>query len=112
MKPLRSRPFTGFGIEQVINYLRVDLPKLLADLVEGLRHVTFEENFDSFVWTGTIAGSSSATIPNRFGTNSLKWWPVRISGAADLVETTVNKDVVVISNLSATATVVTLLFVR
>lgn len=112
MKQLRSRPFSGSGLDQVIKYLRVDLAKIFADLVEGLRHLRFEENFDSFTWSGTIDGSSSVTIPNRLGSFTLKWWPARIQGDARLVEGDISREFVVIENKSATDTTVTLLFVR
>jgi len=112
MKPLRSRPFSGDLLSQVVTYLRVDFGKFFADLIEGLRHLKFEDNFDSFLWSGTIAATSVVTIPNHLGSLTLKWWPVRIAGDSRLVESSVSRDVIVIENLSATDTTATLLFLR
>ncbi len=112
MKPLRSKPFTGNALAQVITYLRVDLGKAFSDLFEGLRHLRFEDNFDHFYWTGTINSSTTMTIPNRLGSLTLKWWIVRVVGDTRLVERAVTRDIIEIHNNSATDTTATLLFLR
>lgn len=113
MKFLRPRPFSGGNADSAINFLRVDLAKIFSDLVEGLKHLTFRDNFDSFEIDISLAGSSTIAIPNRLGSKTVKWFPVRITGDARLVEAEpFTNDFVYIRNASATATTATLIFMR
>lgn len=113
MKFFRVRPFSGIDLAAVVKYLRVDLAKALSDLVEGLRHLRLEENFDSFTAEVTIAGGATATISNRLKCKTVKWWPVRITGDARLIEGgEFTNEFVYIQNASATATTATLIFMR
>jgi hypothetical protein len=106
VKFLRTRGFSGQSLLTVTKYLQVDLGKGLADLYEGLRRLTFTDNFDSFEWTvEAVAAGATVTIPNRLETPAIEWWPVRIMGENQLVETagSITKDTITLTNAGSTA---------
>lgn len=114
MKFFRSRPFSGGDLQAVVKYIRVDLAKTLSDLVEGLRHLTLRENFDSFEAEVVLGSGETATITNRLGSKTLKWWPVRLTGDSRLVEGDggITEKHVYIKNAGTTTTRATIVFMR
>lgn len=112
MKAFRFRPFSG-NAQSVVNYLKVDLAKGLSDLVESLRHLTLERNFDSFTFEVNLATGETVKIPNRLKALNLKWWVVRATGDNRLVEDgTMSRDFIFIKNASSATTRATIVFVR
>lgn len=113
MKFLRPRPFSGGNLDGVTTFLRIDLAKIFSDLVEGLKHLTFRDNFDSFEVDVSLGNGETVAIPNRLGSKTVKWFPVRIMGDARLVEAQpFTNEFVFIKNASTTATTATLVFMR
>lgn len=114
MKFFLSRPFTGSTLDATTKYLRVDLAKTLSDLVKGLKHLSLRDNFDSFETTVTIAATTTAAIPNQLKSKTVKWWPVRITGDARLIEgdSGITEDFAYIKNASSIDTRATIVFMR
>lgn len=111
-KFLRPKPFGGGAIDQIVKFLRVDLAKILSDLVEGLRHLRFEDNFDHFLCDVTVPAGGTVIVPNQLRSRTVKWWPVRITGDSRLIQTEITEEIVAIYNRSLSDTTATLLFVR
>lgn len=57
----------GTALENLIRYLGVDMIFNLRELTNGLAKLNFEDNFNSFQASVTIAASSELTIRNRLG---------------------------------------------
>jgi hypothetical protein len=116
MKFRGVKPFSGQSLLTVTKYLQVDLGKGVSDLIEGLRHLRFGDNFDSFDWTiADLAAGDSVTIPNRLETPALEWWPVRILGENGLVEASasaITKDTITLTNAGSTTISAKIRFVR
>lgn len=53
-------------VEQVSRYITIDLNRNFKELVNVLNNLTFEDNFQSFSFTGTIAANSELPIRNKF----------------------------------------------
>jgi len=61
------RKFIGTSLEDVLKYLRTDLESGTRNLLTGLENLSFQENFDGFLWSGDIASGATTTITNPLG---------------------------------------------
>lgn len=53
------------SVEAVWEYLKVDHTRNLKELVTGLRSLDFQNNFESFEWTGDIPAGVELSIENK-----------------------------------------------
>lgn len=53
------------SLDAIWNYLQTDHSTNLRELVAALRKMDFQNNFESFEWTGTIASGVELSIENR-----------------------------------------------
>lgn len=66
---MRFRPvnkFLGSTLLEVVSWLTTELNSAVRELYIGLTSISFEDNFNSFVWTGTLAVSETRQIPHPF----------------------------------------------
>lgn len=49
----------------------------LQDLFVGINRLNFEDNFDSFTWTGPVEAGTEVTIPNKLSSIPTKYLVVR-----------------------------------
>lgn len=113
MKFLGLRRFYGRTLDDALKYVRVDIHKAFEDLVLGLKKLSFADNFSSFTVDVTIAAGTTTKIINRHRTQSIYWFPVRISGDARLIEDgEPTADYLFIKNASTTSTTATLLVIK
>lgn len=66
MKFRELKRFTGETLEDVVSWLINSLNSLLRELYIGLTSLDLQENFGSYLWTGTLATSEVRQIPHPF----------------------------------------------
>lgn len=102
---------TASTTEDVLKYLFNDFSISVRDLIDGLRRLTFKENFVSFEATVTIPASSELAIANKIKGIPSKRIIVR-STSPDICDgdTTWNADFVYLKNTSGSPATVTVVF--
>lgn len=56
----------NISLEVLARYLNIDLNRNLREIVNTLKNLAFEDNFESFTFTGTILPNSELAIRNQF----------------------------------------------
>lgn len=98
------RKFTGRSIVDVIKYAAVDLLSFLSSVYQTLSNLTFEDNFNSFTWTGTIPAATEVRIQNTLGREVSGRLLLRHSGGIVVDgDTTWTKDFVYLKNSSSSS---------
>ena len=84
------------------------------DLFIGLRRLSFEDNFESFEYSGAIAATTEISVPNRLTFIPSRYIVVDSTGGAIVGRgpTSWTSDRLFIKNYSATATVAKIVFMR
>lgn len=77
MKFAEFNKFNGSNIQEVVSYLTNGLLRGLRDLRVGLGRLSFEDNFDSFTWTGEILAGETEAIQNRLKSLPSAWLVAR-----------------------------------
>ena len=108
--------FIGETFEDLKTYFFTQINASLRDLSIVMENLTFEDNFTSFLWTGTLAAGAEAKIKNALGlkVKPSKWIVVRLSGGFGLVEgpTAWTTDYVYLKNSGATTLTATVVFLK
>ena len=104
-------------LEEVVEYLRTDLNRVLKDLNAGLTEFKFLDNFESFSTTVTIAAGAELEIRNGLRSKQIPSLRIIVrgkSGAESVVDgdTEWSKDFVYLKNTGASSATVTVLFFR
>ncbi len=63
-KPIKR--FADATIEKTIEWIRTELNACLRELFIGLYNLTFQDNFNSFTWTGALTTGQELQIPHTF----------------------------------------------
>lgn len=67
MKFLEFKRFQGSTAEDVVQFLKGTFGSGVRDLFVGLSRLTVQENFDGWLWSGTINASQTVAIKNEIG---------------------------------------------
>jgi len=115
MKFTSFKEFKGLDlqIQNVIDYLSIDLRKILRDLQLGLTKMEFTDNFESFQTTVTIASGSEIAIRNEL--SIVPTQRLIVAGNSNEVvdgDTAWNNDFVFLKNIGATEATVTVIFLK
>ena len=103
---------SGAGVEE---YLNTDMTKTLRELGIGLRRLSIDDNFDSFVTTVTIPATTELAIRNELTLVPRYKLILRgKSGAQDVVDGDAewNQNYVYLKNLGASPVTLTVAFFR
>ena len=114
MKFLNFKLFrTGSSLDDVIQYLSVDLSNGLRDIYTGLTKLSFNDNFQSFRADISFTGAQEVTIRHNLGATPSSRIIVR-STASDIVDgdTAWNENYVYMKKTGAGAATATVLFLR
>ncbi len=109
------KKFGDIKLEDVVKYLTEELRMTFVQLHLGLRSLSFEDNFESFLVEVTIDSSAEKVIRNQLTVIPSKRIIVRGgTGAEKVVDgpTEWTKDYVYLKNTGASAVTVSVLFVR
>ncbi len=103
--------------QDVIDYLNIDLTKIIRELNIGLTRLTFDDNFESFVTTVTIAAGAEIAIRNGLKNGAVPRYRVILRGDAgskDVVDGDAewNRDFVSLQNVGASPATLTVAFIR
>lgn len=118
MKFTGLREFRAVGTEEifdVVKYLAVDLVTSLRELTNGLRRLSFADNFDSFQDTVTIASGAEARIRNQLDSIPTGYLKIKSNpGGVNVVDgdTEWTNDFVYLKNSGATSATVTAVFLK
>lgn len=86
MKFSALRKFGGRNLDEVLKYVAGDINRVFKDWSIGLTKLAFDDNFESFTYSFTVASGATTAIPNTLGRTDLEWMIVRASGGVGLVE--------------------------
>ena len=114
MKFLNFKLFrTGSSLEDVLQYLSVDLSNGLRDIYTGLTKLSFSDNFQSFRADISFTGAQEVTIRHNLGAIPSSRIIVRAS-ASDIVDgdTPWNENNVYMKKTGTGAATATVLFLR
>lgn len=103
------------NIDEVINYLRVDLTKTLRELGLGLNRLKFTENFESFKVTVTIPATSELAIQNKLRSRDVPSERIVVrSDSHEVVDgdTEWNQNFVYLKNTGSAAATLTVIFLK
>ena len=91
-----------------------EIQQALQDLFVGLLRLNFEENFKSFMWTGTIAATTEVAIGNPMDKIPTKYLVVRNSSGMAIGDgpTPWTASVVYLKNYGASSATITVVFMR
>ena len=86
----------------------------IRDLFIGLRRLSFEDNFESFEFSGAIAATTEVAVTNKLSFIPSRYIVLDTTGGAVVGRgpTAWNQDRLFISNYSTTATVAKIVFMR
>lgn len=104
-------------LDDTVNYLSVDLTRILRELVNGLTKLNFSDNFQSFLVTVEIPATTEIAIPNDLRDGSIPSHKLILrgkSGAQDVVDGDAEwtQEFVYLKNTGASAVTVTVLFLK
>lgn len=106
-------PSVRNDIDEVVKYLKGELANILVDLQTGLSKLELVENFNSFLYTGTIAAGATAEIRNSLATIPRYRIILRSTGASiDDGVTEWTNNFVYLRNSGGSSATVTVLFLK
>ena len=99
---------------EMAGWVRSELNYVLGDLSIGLRRLSFEDNFESFEYRGTISATTEVVVGNKLNFIPSRYIVLDSTGGAVVGRgpTVWDKDKLYIKNYSATATTVKIVFMR
>ena len=80
--------FTGSAPIDAVKYLRTFFNPGIKDLLVGLGHLSLTDNFDSFLWEGTIAANTTVEINHPLGATPSSRLILRQQGYALVTDST------------------------
>lgn len=104
-------------LQQAVDYLSIDMTKTLRELQLGLVRLNFDDNFESFTETVTIAASSELAIQNKLKDGIIPSKRIIVrggTGAENIVDgdTEWSSRFVYLKNQSLSPVTVTVIFLR
>jgi len=101
-------------LDETNRYLSEELASSLRSLKTGLPRLTFEDNFESFEVTTTIAAGATAVIRNEFRNNIVptRRLIVRCTGTPLIVDGVWDANFVRLTNTGAVSATITVIFLR
>lgn len=110
MKFRGLKSIVKIAIEKSVNEIQL----CLQDLFSGMTQLNFEDNFKSFVWTGTILSGAETAIGNSLDSIPTKYLVVRNSSGMAIGDGTTpwTSSVVYLKNYGASSATITVVFMR
>jgi len=114
MKFRGYRQFRGHDISYLFRYMAEEFNAALKDLFSGLRRINFQDNFEQFEVTVTMASGETANIKNSLGYPITKRIIIRQTGNGLITDGTGvwNSESVSLMNNGPDQVTVTVLFLR
>lgn len=111
---MKFRDIRQYVTGDVTGWVMGELNAGFRDLFIGLRRLSFEDNFESFEYTGEIAATTEISVPNQFSFIPSRYLILDTTGGAIVGRgpTAWDKDRLFIKNYSASATVAKIVFMR
>lgn len=99
---------------EILGWITGELCPFLRETIFGLRRLSFEDNFESFEYTGDIAATTEVSVPNRLGFIPSRMLVVDVTGGCIVSRgpTAWTKDRLFIKNYSASSTRAKVVFMR
>lgn len=118
MKFKEIQRFVGGTTKDILRFIRQELQSNLKNLYVGLNKLNFTDNFDGFVYEGTIAAATTVTITNPLGQIPFHRVILRLEAksagtiAIDDSETAWTSDAVYLRNQGTASVLVRAIFIR
>lgn len=110
---MKFRGFREFVSGKVDYYVQHDLTSCMKDLFAGLKRLSFEDNFDTFLADVKLQAGEEVTLENRLSAPPSKYLVVRQTGNGLLTDGSVwSAEKVSIKNNGAVVVTATLIFMR
>lgn len=120
MRFVAFKEFRGLintGIEDIVEYLRTDMKKVLRELQLGLTKLSLLDNFEGFSAEVTIAAGAELAIQNQFRNGKIPSQRIIVkggSGSQNIVDgdTAWSVDFVYLKNTGASSASATVIFLK
>jgi len=111
---MKFRDIRQYVTGDLTGWVMGELNAGFRDLFIGLRRLSFEDNFESFEYTGSIAATTEISVPNKFSFIPSRYLVGDTTGGAVVGRgpTAWTSSQLFIKNYSATATVARIVFMR
>jgi hypothetical protein len=111
---MKFRDIREYVSGELVAWVRGELNAGIRELFIGLRRLSFEDNFESFEYTGSIAATTEISVQNKFSFIPSRYLVVDTTSGAVVGRgpTAWTSDRLFIKNYSASATVAKIVFMR
>lgn len=110
-----SFKFFAGGVDQVLDYLKIEHALNLRELITALGKLRFTENFECFKVSVTIPASSEVAIDNKLRPKAIPTERLIVRGNSGSIvdgDTAWTENHVYMKNLAASSATVTIIFLK